>query len=173
MEPFTWIKSRRSVRSYLDRDIDEAVVSRILEAAMTAPSAGNQQPWQFIVVRDRDKLEAIAHFHPYCKMAGNAPLAIVVCGDPDGKKWPDFWIQDCSAAIQTLLLAARAEGIGTVWTGVYPLEDRIAGCRALFEIPKNIIPLAIIPMGYPKDDHAFKKMDRFKPDLVHQDVFGG
>ena len=171
MDQLQWIKSRRSIRSYQEKDIEDEVVDAILEAAMSAPSAGNQQPWQFIVVRDRDKLAAVSDFHPYCKMAAQAPLAIVVCGDPAGKKWPAFWVQDCSAAVQTLLLAARAMGVGTVWTGLYPVEDRVVGCRILFSIPEHIIPLAIIPMGYPAGDNAFRQMSRFKPDLVHREKF--
>ena len=171
MDQLNWITSRRSIRKYQDKQISDELVKELLGAAMSAPSAGNQQPWHFIVVRDRKKLETIGSFHPYAKMAGNAPLAIVVCGDPEGKKWPDFWIQDCSAAIQTLLLAARTAGIGTVWTGIYPVESRMKGCRTLFSIPDHVIPLAIIPMGYPEEEDAFAPINRFRSELVHQDTF--
>lgn len=166
------VKTRRSIRAYLDKDISDELIQKLISAAMTAPSAGNQQPWQFIVIRDRDKLEAIPGFHPYCRMAPKAPAAIVVCGDPVGKKWPDFWVQDCSAAIQNLLLAARAEGLATVWTGVYPVEERVKGCRELFSIPDQVIPLAIIPVGWPCKKEEFKGIDRFNPRLVHWERFG-
>lgn len=171
MDLVEMITSRRSIRSYREAEISEELVVKIIGVAMTAPSAGNQQPWQFIVVRDREKLSCIQKFHPYCKMAAKAPLAIVVCGDPVGKKWPDYWVQDCSAAVQNLLLAARAEGIGTVWTGVYPLEERVAGCRELFSVPDHIIPFAVIPMGWPKESSEFKAVNRFNKALVHMEYY--
>ena len=171
MDLFKAINTRRSIRSFQDQDISDEIVMKIIKSAMLAPSAGNQQPWQFIVVRDRQKLDAVPQFHPYCKMITKAPVAIVVCGDPQGKKWPDFWVQDCSAAIQNLLLAARGEGVGSVWTGVHPVEDRVKGCRELFNIPDHVIPLAIIPLGIPESEGVFKEASRFKENLIHQEIF--
>ncbi len=171
MDLIELIKTRRSIRAYREGSIGDDLVNKIIAVAMTAPSAGNQQPWQFIIVRDREKLSAISAFHPYCKMAAQAPLALVVCGDPVGKKYPDYWVQDCSAAVQNLLLAARAEGLGSVWTGIYPREERVAGCRRLFSIPEHIIPFAIIPMGWPRDETDFKEVNRFRSELIHQDSF--
>lgn len=170
MDVFEAITTRRSIRSYQDKPVSDELIEQLLLAAMQAPSAGNQQPWHFVVVRDRQKLDQIESFHPYCRMIRQVSAAIVVCGDPAGKKWPDFWPQDCSAAVQNLLLAARAEGLGTVWTGVYPIEERMAGCRQLFGIPETIFPFAVIPVGWPKDG-AFKEMERFNPALVHHDTF--
>jgi nitroreductase len=171
MELFETIQTRRSVRKFSDREVPEELIEKLLRAAMLAPSAGNQQPWHFIVIRDRKKLDEVTGYHPYCKMITQVSVALLICGDPTGKKWPDFWVQDCSGAIQNLLLAARALGLGTVWTGVYPVEDRVAGCRETFGLPEHIIPLAIIPVGWP-DGEPFKETDRFKPELVHRDVFG-
>jgi len=172
MELYEAIRTRRSVRSYQDGDVSDDVIERLLRAAMLAPSAGNQQPWCFIVVRDHDKLSKIPSFHPYCKMVTQVPVAIVVCGDPAGKKWPDLWPQDCSAAVQNLLLAARAEGLGSVWTGVYPFEERMAGLRRLFDIPADVYPFAVVPVGYPKDSvESFKEKDRYRPGLVHWGTF--
>ncbi len=172
MELYETIATRRSVRSYLDDHVSDETIDRLLGAAMLAPSAANQQPWNFIVVRDRAKLDKIPSFHPYCKMVNQVGVAIVVCGDPAGKKWPDLWPQDCSAALQNLLLAARAEGLGAVWTGVYPFEERMAGCRQLFAIPAHIFPFAVVPVGYPKDpEGAFKTKDRYKEELVFRDSF--
>ena len=111
MELYETITTRRSVRSYRNDHIPDETIDKLLSAAMLAPSAGNQQPWCFIVVRDRAKLEKIPSFHPYCKMITQVNVAIIVCADPTGKKWPDLWPQDCSAALQNLLLAARAEGL--------------------------------------------------------------
>ena len=172
MELYEAIRTRRSIRSFRSEDVSDDAVERLLRAAMLAPSAGNQQPWRFIVVRDRDKLSRIPAFHPYCKMVTQVPVAIIVCGDPSGKKWPDLWPQDCSAAVENLLLAARAEGLGTVWTGVYPFAERMAGLRALFEIPEDIYPFAVIPVGYPKDSvESFKEKDRYRPEMVHWESF--
>ena len=172
MELYEAIRTRRSIRSFSDGEVSDELINRILDAAMLAPSAGNQQPWHFIVVRNRQALDAVPSFHPYCKMITHVKVAVIVCGDPQDKKWPDFWVQDCSAALQNLLLAARAEGLGTVWTGVYPVEERMAGCRRLFDIPDHIIPLAIVPVGWPGTP-AFKEMKRFNAKLVHRDRFTG
>jgi nitroreductase len=172
MELYEAITTRRSVRSFRKDPVEDSSIEKVLRAAMLAPSAANQQPWKFIVVRDRAKLDGIALFHPYCKMIKEVGVAVIVCADPTGKKWADLWPQDCSAAVQNLLLAARDEGLGAVWTGVYPLEDRMAGCRKLFNIPDHVFPFAVIPIGYPKDPTAaFKKMDRYKPDLVYRDSY--
>ncbi len=170
MELIEAIRTRRSIRNFRDENVSDALIEKLISAAMLAPSAGNQQSWQFIVIRDAEKRAAVPSFHPYCKMIEQAPVAILVCGDPDGKKWPDFWVQDCSAAVQNLLLAACAEGLGAVWTGVYPLEDRVKGCRATFAVPEHIIPFALIPIGWPKE-HPYKSVDRFKPELIHRDIF--
>ena len=167
------LKTRRSVRRYTSDEVTDDMLEQLIGAAMTAPSAGNQQPWQFIIVRDREKLATIPEFHPYCKMVVTAPVAVIVCGDPEGKKWPDFWVQDCSAAIQNFLLAARDLGLGTVWTGVYPVETRVNGCRELFSIPENIIPLAIIPVCFPAEENDFKEIGRYNPALIHRESFQG
>ncbi|MBT8333711.1 MAG: nitroreductase family protein [Desulfobacterales bacterium] len=172
MEFYQVLKTRRSIRKFRKSEVTSELVEKLIAAAMLAPSAGNQQSWQFIVIRDREKLDAVPAIHPYCTMIKQVPVAILVCGDPAGKKWPDFWVQDCSAATQNLLLAARAEGLGTVWTGIYPLVDRMKGCRNLFSIPDHIIPFALIPVGWAEDE-GFKETSRFKPELIHEDVFVG
>ena len=100
--------------------VSEADVTELLEAAMAAPSAGNQQPWHFIVIRDRAVLNAIPGFHPHAAMALHAPVGILVCGDPALEKHPGYWVQDCAAATENLLLAVAAKGLGAVWCGVYP-----------------------------------------------------
>lgn len=161
------IATRRSIRQFQERPVADEHIQALIEAAMQAPSAGNQQPWHFVVITDRAKLDAIPSFHPYSKMVLQAPVAILVCGDPAGTPWPDFWVQDCSAATQNLLLAARDRGLGTVWTGVYPVEERMAGCRRLLEIPEQILPFALIPVGWPKGD--FQTADRFKPERIHRE----
>ncbi len=165
MELFEVLKSRRSIRSYTNDPVSDEIIAQLLDAAMLAPSAGNQQPWHFIIIKERVTLDKVPDFHPYSKMVLNAQVAILICGDPSGKKWPDFWSQDCSAATQNLLLAARGLGLGTVWAGVYPVEKRMRGFRDLLHIPENIFPFSFIPLGWPKDD--FQVMNRFRPELVH------
>ncbi len=161
------ITTRRSIRKFTDKPVPDEMITTLLEAAMMAPSAGNQQPWHFIVIKDRRKLDGVPGFHPYCGMIKKASVAIVICGAPEGKKWPTFWVQDCSAATQNLLLAARDLGLGSVWTGVYPEKDRMKGARLLFNIPDNVYPFAIVPLGWP--DAEFSAADRYSPALIHRD----
>ena len=149
MELLDAIHTRRSIRKYLSKPVPEEMIEIILKAGMAAPSAGNQQPWQFIVITERARLDAIPEFHPYSKMVLQAPAAILVCGDPNGKKWPTFWDQDASAATQNILLAARSLGLGTVWVGVYPDNDRMEGFRKLFGLPAHITPLPSSPWAGP------------------------
>lgn len=169
MELLEAIRTRRSIRQFETQAVSDRELSTIIEAAMMAPSAGNQQPWHFVVITDRAKLDAITAFHPHSKMVLQAPVAILICGDPTGKPWPDFWVQDCSAATQNLLLAARDLGLGTVWAGVYPAEDRMAGFRRLLAIPEQVIPFALIPVGWPKG--GFQAADRFRPELIHREAW--
>lgn len=169
MEFYDVISTRRSVRSYDGKEVSDEIIEGIIRAAMMAPSAGNQQPWHFIVVQNKEKMGAVKSFHPYAGMLSRAPVSIVVCGDPEGKKWPDFWPQDCSAAVQNMLLASRDRGVGTVWVGIYPLEERMQGMRKLFQIPAHIEPFAIVALGWPEKE--FRPVERFNPALVHQQTW--
>ncbi len=163
------IHTRRSIRKYLDKPVPAEMIETVIRAGMAAPSAGNQQPWHFIVITDRAKLDAIPDFHPHSAMVRQTPVAILVCGDPDGKKYPAFWDQDASAATQNMLLAARDLGLGTVWVGVFPDSGRMDGFRKLLTIPEHIIPFALIPMGWP--DATFEAKDRFRPELIHREIW--
>jgi nitroreductase len=167
MDTLDAIAARRSIRKYTDRPVPDDVVSQLLKAAMAAPSAGNEQAWQFIVIRDRALLDAIPKFHPYSAMLKYASVAILVCGDLTLEKYKGYWVQDCAAATQNLLLAATTMGLGAVWTGVYPAEDRVAGMRKLLNLPEHVIPLSLVPVGYPAEQPA--KADRFNPERVHKD----
>lgn len=169
MELIEALATRRSVRQFQDRPVPEEHIATIIAAAMTAPSAGNQQPWHFVVISDREKLNQIPSFHPHSAMVAQAPVAVLVCGDPQGAPWPDFWVQDCSAAVQNLLLAARDLGLGTVWAGVYPAEERMAGFRRLFAVPEQVYPFALVPVGWPKG--PFSAVDRFKPERIHAETW--
>jgi nitroreductase len=165
MDALQAVMTRRSIRKYTGQPVSDELVTRLLRAAMAAPSAGNQQPWHFVVIRDRTSLEAIASAHPYGKMAREAQLAVLVCGDESLGDHPGFWVQDCAAATENLLIAAHALGLGAVWLGTYPREDRVAHVRALCAIPDHLMPFAIVPIGYPAEHPA--PADRFEEVRVH------
>jgi nitroreductase len=144
------IFARRSIRKYTAKPVNEKNIKMMLEAAMAAPSSSNRKPWHFIVVTDRCTLDRLAKVHPYGKMLSEAPLCIAVCGDKTIS--PRYWVQDCSAATENLLLAATALGIGAVWLGVYPRENRVNPIKKALKIPENIVPLNLISIGYPAED---------------------
>jgi nitroreductase len=159
------VLSRRSIRKYTSEPVPDAVVERLLRAAMAAPSAGNQQPWQFVVVRDRATLTAITEVHPYSSMLPEAPVAVVVCGDVASCKWPQMWEQDCAAATENLLVEAELLGLGAVWLGVHPLAERVEGIRVVLGIPGNVVPFAVVPLGHPAETKP--PSDRFDSARVH------
>jgi nitroreductase len=165
MDAIECIETRRSIRKFQNRLVPPELVTRALQAAMMAPSAGNQQPWQFVVVDDRAILDQIPQIHPYAAMTAESPLAILVCGDLSVEKHKGYWVQDCSAATQNLLLAAHALGLGAVWTGIYPRQDRVEAFQKLLRLPSTVMPLALIPMGY----HAERsgRVERFDSSRVH------
>ena len=171
MDAFEAMETRRSIRKFTDEAVSDEAVERMLAAAMMAPSAGNAQPWQFVVVRDRHRLSSVKDHNPYAAMADHAPLGILVCGDLRLEKYEGFWVQDCSAAVQNLLLAAHAMGLGAVWTGIYPMESRVKGFKALFDLPDPVIPLALVVLGHP--DQKLPSRSRFKPERVHQEAWQG
>jgi nitroreductase len=145
------ILKRRSIRKYTGEPVPENVLRDLLEAAMAAPSAGNEQPWHFIVIKDRAVLDQIPRVHPYSQMIKQAPVAILVCGDLNLAAHGEMWVQDCAAATENLLIAVQAKGLGAVWLGVYPREERMDGLRKLLRIPENVVPFSLIPVGYPAE----------------------
>lgn len=161
------ILERRSIRKYLNKPIPKEKIELILEAAMSAPSAGNGQPWQFIVVDDKKRLKAITEIHSYSKMLTEASHAIIVCGDMKRKNKfiEEFWIQDCSAATENMLIMAQDLGLGAVWLGTYPMKEVMEGIRKLFDLPEYIIPFSIISLGYPAEEKA--PINRFDETRVH------
>jgi len=163
------IFDRRSIRKYTDEPVTDEAVKTLLAAAMAAPSAGNQQPWRFVVVRGKARLQEIAGIHPHVGMAPKAQLGILVCGDTRVEKYAGYWVIDCAAAVQNLLLAAHALGLGAVWTGIHPMPDRVAAFAQLFGAPQGVIPHSFIPVGHPAEDK--KREDRFRPERVHLEGF--
>lgn len=164
------ILSRTSVRSYAARKVEENVLTDILRAGMASPSALNRQPWEFIVITNPEILKKMADALPYAKMVQHAPLAVIVCGDLTKRlegDAADFWIQDVSAVTQNMLLAAHSFGVGAVWTGVYPVAERVKALQKLFALPPHIVPLNVIPMGYP--DGATSPKDKWNPEKIHRE----
>ncbi|MDH4156191.1 MAG: nitroreductase family protein [candidate division Zixibacteria bacterium] len=165
MDAIEAIHTRRSIRKFTDRPVAPEMIEKLLRAAMAAPSANNQQPWQFVVIDDRAILDRVPDVHPYAAMCRQAPVSVLVCGDKNLDEDCGFWVQDCSAATQNLLLAAHALGLAAVWTGFYPIEERVVGMRKLLGLPENIIPLALVPIGYGAEKKP--REDRYRPDRVH------
>ncbi len=168
MDAIEAILTRRSIRKFVDKEVTDDMVNQMIECAMSAPSAKNQQPWHFIVVRNKDMLNKVTEINPYAGMAKNADVGILVCGDLNLEvATKGFWVQDCSAAIENLLLSARALGLGAVWTGIYPKEELVEKYKENFNLPDNIIPLAFVPIGHPAQES--KKADRLSQERIHKD----
>jgi nitroreductase len=145
--------------------VPEDLVEKLLRAAMSAPSARNSQPWYFIVLTDRQLLQQASTVNPYARMAATAPLAILVCADARLEKSPGYWPVDCAAAVQNMLLAAHGLGLGAVWTGVWPREERMNGFRRLFNLPEPVIAHSMVVVGYPAERPLPE--DRYQPERVH------
>jgi nitroreductase len=165
MDAIEALNTRRSIRAFTSRPVSLDLVRELIRAAQHAPSAGNEQPWHFIIITDHELLTKIPDFHPYAGMLADAPVAVLVCGDPRQEKHPGMWVQDLAAATQNLLLAAHAKGLCAVWVGIHPREDRILALRNLIEMPEAIIPFALIPLGHPAE--KADPDDRYRPELIH------
>ena len=166
MDLFEALYTRRSIRSFTDEAVTEADLEALLRAAMAAPSAGNAQPWHFVVVTESAVLDAIPGIHPYAAMCKTAQAAVVVCAELALEKYPGYWVLDCAAATQNLLLAARGLDIGSVWCGLYPQQERMTAMAGLLRLPEGIAPHALVALGHPAQE--FKKIDRFKPERIHR-----
>lgn len=168
-DALAFIQKRRSIRRFADEPVSDEQVDSLLRAAMAAPSAGNQQPWAFVVIRDRERLDQVHDFHPYAGPLRTAALAILVCGDMTRQKHVGYWVQDCSAAVENLLLAAPHMGLATCWLGVHPRPEREAGCRALCSVPDDLVPFALIAVGVPAEQKG--PADYYDPERVHQETW--
>lgn len=167
MDVFEALFTRRSIRKYTEEDVSDADVELLLKAAMLAPSAMNERPWHFVVVRDAAVRAALSEATPYVKMAAHAPVVFVVCGDLDDDKAGGRWVQDCSAAIENLLIAARGKNIGTVWCALHPDAERVATVRRILGIPERVVPLGLVCAGHPAQ--PFAEADRFMPERIHRE----
>ena len=162
-----FIFGRRSIRAFQNASVAEEMVEALLRAAMAAPSAAQKDPWRFVVVRDKKSLATIAHGLPNGKMLPDCSVAVVVCGDTEAAhdRLLGYLLEDCSAAIENLLLAAHALGLGACWLGVYPREERVTCLRKLLSIPESVLPVACIAIGYPAETKESRT--RYTPDHVH------
>lgn len=161
------IHARKSVRQFTDEPVSQEHIETMLKAAMAAPTAVNYQPWRFVVITERARLDAMAEVLPYAKMLKQAPLAIVVCGETTWSEGREntYWQQDCSAATQNILLAAEALGLGAVWTGVYPNMELARPLAEFLGLPGTVQPLCCIPIGH--HDGTTQPKDKWKPENIH------
>ncbi len=167
MDGMKAILTRRSIRSFGPEPVDPEALRGMLEGAMHAPSAGNQEPWRFVVIRDRATLEAIATGHPYALAARSCALAVLVCAATQDLRHPDFWPQDCAAATENLMLAAHMLGLGSVWLGLYPRQERMDLLSQLTHLPEGVEPFALVPLGHSLE-HP-ESPDRVHPEWIHTD----
>lgn len=164
------IKNRRSVRDFTDKPVEPEKITRILRAAMQAPSARNKQPWEFLVVRNKDTLAAIAQSSPAAAPAGRGDVCIIPLVNMDYAGADSPWFaQDLGACTENILLQTVDEGLGAVWMGCYPLPDRQQTVRTLCNLPDHILPFAIIAIGYPKEHIPF--IDRFDETRIHYELY--
>lgn len=160
------IFSRRSIREYTDEPVSEQDITALLEAGMAAPSASNRKPWHFVVVTDKGTLKALADAHPYGKMLANAALAIAVCGDPSISDW---WVQDCTAATENILIAVAALGLGGVWLGCHGRPKREQAVRKVLGIPDKIGVLSLLSIGHPGEEKEART--QYDPARVHRNAW--
>jgi len=171
MDALSVILRRRSVRDFTDGNVDEAALDALVRAGMAAPTAKNMQPWAFVVVTGREALDRLGEGLPYGKMLGKANAAIVVCALPEEANGQsvELAVIDGTCASENILLAAEALGLGAVWVAAYPYDDRMAHVRSVLNIPDGVIPLNVIPLGYPTITKP--PIDKYKPEKIHRETW--
>ncbi len=161
------IFTRRSIRKFTGEAVDDMTLELLIKAGCQAPSAHNNQPWHFVIVKDKDLLQSVSEGHPYAKMLPQAGCAIVVCGDKELEGMPGFIAEDCSAAIQNMLLMAHGTGLGAVWCAVHPVGKLVKLFSKLLELPKNILPVGMVVIGHPAMNAS--TVDRYSAARVHRE----
>ena len=159
------IFNRVSIRKYEDKVVDKDKIEKILRAAMAAPSAGNQQPWEFYVVTDKDKIKALSECSPYAGCAAGAPVVLVPCYRTEGLMFPEFDKIDLAIATENALLEITSQGLGGVWLAVAPIQDRVDNVAKVLETPENLVPFALVPFGYPAENRD--QQDRYDESRIH------
>ena len=165
------IDTRRSVRTYTDEPVTEEQIEKMLRAAMAAPNAANEQPWEFVVVTDKSILGQMKSVNQYAAYAGHAPLAILVCLNTTKDKTDGMSILDIGMASENLMLAAHALGLGSVFTGIYPLKDRMEKASQLFKLPPEISPIGLIIIGHPKTTARKSAEARYNTAVIHKNTW--
>lgn len=164
MEKLAFILDRRSIRRFTGTKIDKETIILLLKAAMYAPSAVNRQPWHFVVIDQRQVMDQIMDIHPHAGMFRTASHGIVVCGDEKLQHDDGYWVVDCGAATQNLLLAAHSMGLGSCWVGLHPREGRKSAFSRLLGLPSHVKPFALVALGYPGETRV--RPERFRPERV-------
>lgn len=167
MDALKCIVTRRSVRDFSEKEVGDKDLLEILKCGMYAPSARNRKPWHFIVMRKKETMIRITEFHPHAMMLNSASVAIAVVADTSLEKNKGYLVQDCSAAVQNILLAAHSLGLGAVWLGIYPRKKRMKGLSELLELPENVIPLAVVAIGHP--EKKLEQPERFDVARIHSE----
>jgi nitroreductase len=170
MDAIQAIMTRRSVRSFTEEPVTDEQLETLLRAAMAAPSAGNEQPWRIVVTRDRETLVRWSRATPFSRPLAGATVGLAICGETVAQKHSGFWVDDCGAATQNLLLAAHALGLGAVWIGVHPSKLMVANVRRILKPPRSVTPFALVALGHPEKQP--EPIDRFRPDFVVTDGWG-
>jgi len=159
------IFTRRSIRRYTNQTVPSDLIKTLLKSAMSAPSACNQQPWHFLVIDDRNTLNKLSEHNSGYSMLEEAPLAVLICGEIQVATLKHFWTLDCAAATENLLLASHSSGLGSVWLGVYPEEDKLTYIKEVLNIPDHITPFSLVPIGYPAETKESE--NRYDEDKIH------
>ncbi len=159
------IYDRRSIRKYQEKPVEEKLLNEILKAGMYAPSAVNKQPWHFVVITDKEVMRDIENLHPYASSLQTAPVAIMVCGDTNLEFAQNFYLTDCAAVTENILLAAKWLGLDTCWMGIYPWEKTMKDFSDYFKLPENIKPYSLIAVGYGAETKS--RPDRFDESKIH------
>lgn len=164
MDNYELLLSRRSIRQFTEEIPSKEAVVKCIKAAMYAPSARNQQPWQFMIIDDRKVMDLLSEVSENLRLIKKLPLIVGVFADSTFDKTPNSWVLDCAAATQNFLLAAHTQDLGTVWMGVYPREDRYIPVKQVLKLPENITPFSIIGIGFPNEKPSFP--NRFYPERI-------
>ena len=163
------IKNRRCIRTYLDKRVEEEKIIEVIKAGMQAPSSKNASPWEFIIVDDSELLEKLSTTHHRSVHVKNAPICIVVLANKDKFIKAGKWIQDLGACTENLLLESVNQGLRACWVGVFPKKKLVNKVRETLNIPENLIPYALIPIGYSEEKNIF--IDKFDENKIHRNKF--
>ncbi len=161
------IFTRRSVRNFLEKEVEDIKIEKILRAAMQAPSAANQQPWEFAVIKGKENLTNLSKYNPYAASLKKANVGIIVLGNKERMMFPDYWQQDLAAATQNILLEATELGLGSVWYGTAPDNARMEYIQELYNFDIKLMPYSVIGIGYPQNSNANTFVDRFEEQRIH------